>query len=222
MEAAEHLANTDGKVFTTLKQLFLHPAALTRAYLAGKRMAQVAPLQLFFVMLVLFLFVGEETINVEFVTPTAAQVAMMPGWARSLLAVSARIHAHGGNFLEMLRRSAEVFGLLMVPVAALLLWGLYAGQGRRLYDHLIFVLHSLSFQLVVVGVLLALPDSLGWLAYPLLVVMAAHLFVHLRGVYGGGVAGVLARMAVLGLGTAVAFAVLFAGWIGVAYVAMGA
>jgi hypothetical protein len=216
VEAIEHLANTDGKVFRTLRLLCLHPGQLTRDYLAGHRVPQVAPLQLFFVMLVIFLLVADQTVNVRFETPTAQQIAMMPPWIRWILPISARIHAQGGDFLNLMHQSAEIFGLLTVPVAALLLWLLFANRRLPLYDHLIFALHSLAFQLIIAAAILLL-DDLSDVSNLLIIVMAVHLFLHMRGVYAGSAAGILARMIVLGFGTLIAYSALTVAWITAAY-----
>jgi hypothetical protein len=217
VEAIEHLANTDGKVFRTLRLLCLHPGRLTADYLRGRRVPQLAPLQLFFVMLVIFLFVAELTIQVEFEMPTPQQVAQMPGWIRWIMPISAQIQAHGGDFLGLLRQSSELFGVLTVPVAALLLWGLFAPRRLPLYDHLIFSLHSLSFQLILAAIMLVLDNAIGVAGNLLLIAMAVHLFMHMRAVYGGRVVAIVLRMALLGLGTLIAYSGLTVIWFTVAY-----
>jgi len=219
LEALEHLINTDGKILSTLKRLFTHPARLTKAYLEGHRVAQVAPINLFLVILVLFLFIAGQTTHVEIIPPSAAQAAEIPRWMRWTIPISNVLHQHAASFTSNLSESAELFGLLTVPVAALLLWGLFAfpRRGFRLFDHLIFALHSLSFQFIILAAIQLLPDSLGILALPLLVIMPAHLFFHMRGTYGGGVWATLLRMALLGAGTAVASFALVALWMSLAY-----
>jgi hypothetical protein len=217
VEAIEHLANTDGKVFRTLRLLCLHPGKLTADYLSGRRVPQVAPLQLFFVMLVIFLFVADQSVQVKFETPTPQEIAQMPSWIRWIMPISARIHAQGGDFLGLMRQSAEIFGLLTVPVAALLLWGLFAPRRLPLYDHLIFALHSLSFQLMLAAIMLMLDNVIGAAAELLIIAMAVHLFLHIRQVYGGRTVLILVRTALLGLGTVVAYTALTVVWITAAY-----
>jgi hypothetical protein len=221
LEAFEHLTSVDGKVFRTVAGLIRRPASLTRSFLDGHRVAQLPPLSLFLVFLVVFLFIAGQTVDVKFELPTPAQIATMPAAMRWwVLPVGTTIHAHPQNFLSDLAESAELFGLFTVPVAALLLWGLFAGGGWKLYDHLIFALHSLSFQFLVVGFIFALGDwSDPWRGL-LVFAMAGHLFVHMRGVYGGGILATLARMALLGIGTFIAYTVLLAAWVAVAYTAL--
>jgi hypothetical protein len=57
-EVFEGLLHFDGRVWTTLPDLFRHPARLTRAYLDGHRAPQIPPFRLFLVVLVLVFFAG--------------------------------------------------------------------------------------------------------------------------------------------------------------------
>jgi hypothetical protein len=168
-------------------------------------------------MLVIFLFVAEQSVQVKFETPTPQEIAQMPSWIRWIMPISARIHAQGGDFLGLMRQSAEIFGLLTVPVAALLLWGLFAPRRLPLYDHLIFSLHSLSFQLILAAIMLELDNVIGGAAELLIIAMAVHLFLHMRQVYGGHTVLILVRITLLGLGTVLAYSALTVIWIAAAY-----
>jgi hypothetical protein len=57
-EVVEGLLHFDGRVWTTLPDLFLHPGRLTRAYLDGHRAPQIPPLRLFLVVLLVVFFAG--------------------------------------------------------------------------------------------------------------------------------------------------------------------
>jgi hypothetical protein len=57
-EAFEGLLHFDGRVWTTLPDLFRHPGRLTRAYLDGHRAPQIPPLRLFLVVLLVVFFAG--------------------------------------------------------------------------------------------------------------------------------------------------------------------
>jgi hypothetical protein len=222
LEAFTHLANTDGKTLRTLRQLATHPATLTRRYLAGHRVSQVAPINLFLVILVLFLFTTEQTPFVVVDPPTAASLAAIPHALRWIIPLIGPLRQHAAGFNRNLNESAELFGLLTVPIAAMLLWALFAvpARGIRLYDHLIFALHSLSFQFIILGIIGILPDSAGLLTLPLFALMAAHLFFHMRGTYRRGALPTLARMALLAAGTLVCGIILFTLWMTLAYAAL--
>jgi hypothetical protein len=102
---------------------------------------------------------------------------------------------------------------LMLPIAALLLAPLFAfRRGVYLFDHLIFSMHSLSFQ----GLLLTLVFLVGLAvqgAAWLLVLAPVHLFVHMRRTYGTGAFGTLWRMVLLFIGSTIAVSVLLVGLI---------
>jgi hypothetical protein len=216
-QAFEHLTNTDGKLLRSLRLLALHPARLTQDYLAGRRVSQLQPLSMFLTMLVVFLFVADREVDVQFGLP-AGQAFSVPPSMQWIVPIGQVVHAHGSAFLGILRESAEWFGALTVPIAALLLCGIFAFSGRSLYAHLIFAMHSLTFQLLVVGIFLMLPDTVSDVFFwVLLAAMSAHLFRHMRGVYGGSRGGTVARMFLLGGGTCIAYFLLMLAWFGVAY-----
>ncbi len=102
-----------------------------------------------------------------------------------------------------MRDRAENFAFLMLPVSALLLALIFVlRRGFVLFDHLIFSMHSLSFQ----GLLISLTVLTGqvWLLWA----APVHLFVHMRDVYGTGVPGTLTRMFILFVLSTVAFTLL--------------
>jgi Protein of unknown function (DUF3667) len=119
-------------------------------------------------------------------------------------------------FFMALETWGHRFAVLMLPIAALILSGLFVFQRRFVvFDHLIFSMHSLSFQ----GVLLTfvfLFRGLTPFAGVLLLAAPVHLFVHMRGTYGTSIAGTLLRMVLLFLTSFVAFTFLMLGllWVG--------
>ncbi|HEY2050963.1 MAG TPA: DUF3667 domain-containing protein [Caulobacteraceae bacterium] len=107
---------------------------------------------------------------------------------------------------------SERFAFLMLPIAALILSVLFVFQRRfYLFDHLIFSMHSLSFQGLLLTAATLLPLLVGGRAGIVLLASPVHLFIHMRGVYGTGIPGTLARMAVLFLASLVSFCILMVG-----------
>ncbi len=104
-------------------------------------------------------------------------------------------------FLLVLEDKAHNYAFLMLPLSALLLTILYVFQRRfYVFDHLIFSMHSLSFQGLLLSVVMltgswGLPS--GWLMWA----SPVHLFFHMRGAYGSSIFGTLLRMFLLFLGT---------------------
>ncbi|MCF3946361.1 DUF3667 domain-containing protein [Acidiphilium iwatense] len=215
VEAVEAALETDGRFLRTVRRLAFDPAGLTRDYLAGKRVSQFGPFKLFVIALVLFLFFANTHVSVIFGVPKTRETAAMPGW---LLRASAVLNAHGAQVLRELRHSAELFAFLTVPVGAAVLRLIFPlRRGVAFYDHLIFAMQSLAFQLVMLTLIVAMPE--GWPDLLVLLPLAAmtiHLFVHMRGVYRTSKAGTVVRMLLLGTGTAIAYSALATVWLAAA------
>jgi hypothetical protein len=111
----------------------------------------------------------------------------------------------------------EIWGhriaILALPVSALMLTLLFAFNRRfYVFDHVIFSMHSLSFQLLLLIVTMAL-SVLTPLAWWLLWLAPVHLFLHMKGAYQRSVFGTLARMFVLFTLTTVTFSLLALLWL---------
>jgi hypothetical protein len=229
-EAIEGLFHADGRLWHTLPRLLISPAALTRDYLAGKRAPQVPPLRVFFVVLLLVFVAGEIASsrgNVHFV-----DLKIDPGDKAQLLQsqvhifhsawdapLTAWLRAHVGQaldhpdaFVAAMGAWAHDFAFLSLPLSGLLLSMLFVFRRRFvLFDHLVFSMHSLSFQgllfvVAMAGNALVSSDGavLFWLS-------PVHLFAHMRGVYGTSIVGTLVRMAILFTLSVTVFAVLMLG-----------
>jgi hypothetical protein len=225
-EAIGGLFDVDGRIWRTLPDLCLKPARLTRRYLDGHRTPQVPPFRLFLIVIVLvFLAVGlgprdKPTVQVnglggDLRTESGIDFKLTPvkgdsagAWLSTRLKLAAK---DPRAFEATLTEWAQRLAVLALPLSAALLGLMFLWRrGVYLFDHLIFSMHSLSFQ----GLLLStiIPGSfvsgwfeLLWLAAPV------HLFVHLKGSYGLGVFGTLWRMAVLFVGSVVVFLVALGG-----------
>ncbi len=120
-----------------------------------------------------------------------------------------KVRANPEQFTMVLESWAHRLAVLMLPIGALLLAGLFAFQRRFfIFDHVIFTMHSLSFQGLLVSAFFLVALVSPPLAALLLLAAPAHLFVHMRGVYGASVPGTLVRMVVLFAGSLLAFAAL--------------
>lgn len=226
-EAFEGLTHFDGRFWQTLPDLIRHPGRLTRAYLDGRRAPQIPPFRLFLVVVLLVFFaggLGGTDANVVNFRAGREQVISTPGLK---ISVDERSKSHGpevergqGGFERWMEEHAraagqnpEAFGhslhawghrlaVLALPIAALLLGLLFVTRKRFfLFDHLIFAMHSLSFQGLLLSLMFLinlLPWAIGDLLY---LVMPVHLFAHMRGTYGTSVFGTLWRMSGLFVGS---------------------
>jgi hypothetical protein len=134
--------------------------------------------------------------------------AKRSAWMRSQLQKAMK---NPDSFFVAVESWGHRFAILMLPVAALMLTGLFAfKKGVYVFDHVIFSMHSLSFVgLLLTTIFLA---SIWWGgAWWLLWAAPVHLFVHMRGTYRIGVFGTLARMTLLFIGTNIAVALMIAG-----------
>ena len=245
-ETVETLLHVDGRVWRTLQRLAVEPGRLTRDYLDGKRAYQIPPMRLFLVVVLVFLFAGGMNQNLRFTGPgvTAPSSRTGPGInlkprdtasrSRPDLKVARPIQnwlfprviyasTHRREFTDALESWSHQFAIMLLPVSALLLSALFVVPRRfYVYDHLIFSMHSLSFMglLLTLKLLIAQIPIVGGVGGVLLLVMPAHLFVHMRGVYRTSVIGTLVRMFLLFLGTMVAIGLGFAALVMVGLSAM--
>jgi hypothetical protein len=224
-EALEGLTHFDGRFWRTLPRLLADPAGLTGDFLAGKRVSQLPPFRLYLIVVVIVFFswslnnsalhqgyhlVRGDAQSVRALAGEPIPASPPPSVGHSLVAhwLNARADyavAHPEAFFAAIGHWAHWFAILMLPIAGLLLSAIFVfRRGTFVFDHLIFAMHSLSFQglLLSLSLLLSIASGVaGWL----LLAAPAHLFVHMRGVYRTSVAGTLARMAVLFAGSVVAF-----------------
>jgi hypothetical protein len=117
------------------------------------------------------------------------------------------------RFALILEIWAHRVAILALPVSALMLTLLFAFNRRfYVFDHVIFSMHSLSFQLLLLILIMAL-GVLTPLAWWLLWLAPVHLFLHMKGAYQRSVFGTLARMFVLFTLTTVTFSLLALLWL---------
>lgn len=101
--------------------------------------------------------------------------------------------------------------VLMLPIAALMLSVLFAfKKNTYVFDHLIFSMHSLSFQGLLLSAIFL--GGIWWgSAWWFLWLSPVHLFFHMRGTYRIGIFGALFRMFLLFIGSSVTYGLLVAG-----------
>ena len=247
-EAIEGVFELDSRLWRTLPDLVLHPARLTRRYLDGHRVAQIPPFRLFLIVVVLvFLAAGLGPPRKPIVNlgggakpdgKPALNLADEPASKDSGLHLNLesssnprdqwlvkRLNAAAKNpvqFESVLTEWAQRLAVLALPMSAALLGLMFFWRrGVYMFDHLIFSMHSLSFQGLLVALVMAGSQLGGWFGW-LLLAAPVHLFVHLKGAYGLGVLSTLARMLVLVIGSLIGFAVALVGLVFIGLVETGA
>lgn len=220
-EAFESFFHADGRLLHTMPRLALKPGQLTKDYIEGRRAAQVPPLRMFLVVMLVFFFAGglqghRNVIHIGAPNDFKSDASVSPElrerlakaeradsggavglWFRERLSYAA---AHPREYTMVFEEWTHRIAIAMLPVAAAILSLLFVFRRRfYVFDHLIFSMHSLSFMglLASATTLIGLVPVVGGLGKLLFFVAPAHLFVHMRGVYGTGVFGTLWRMSVL-------------------------
>lgn len=233
-EAVEGVFEFDSRLWRTLPDLALRPARLTRRYLDGQRVAQIPPFRMFLVMVVIvFLAMGlapHRTPIVDLGNQPGAksndfQIHVAPAsqdplgkWATARLNAAAKDPI---RFEATLTEWAQRLAVLTLPMSAALLGLMFFWRrGVYMFDHLIFSMHSLSFQGLLLAIVMAGSQLSGWFGW-LLLAAPVHLFVHLKGTYGLGVFGTLTRMAVLFFGSLIGFWVALVGLVLIGLVEVG-
>lgn len=234
-EAFESFFHADGRLLHTMPLLVWKPARLTRDYIEGRRAAQVPPLRMFLVVMLIFFFVGtldgkSNVIHIN--TPESASAdpavsqqvkdtlakyktnekdSAAAQWFKPRLLYAT---THPREYTMVFEEWTHRIAILMLPVAAAILSLVFILRRRfYVFDHLIFAMHSLSFMglLASIATLFALLPVIGGLGLLLALVAPVHLFVHMRGVYGTGIFGTLWRMLALFLLSAIALGMMMLG-----------
>jgi hypothetical protein len=123
-----------------------------------------------------------------------------------------------GRFTMILGIWAQRVVVMMLPVSALMLACLFFWRGDLfLFDHLIFSMHSLSFQLLLITAAFLLAMGMGPVAWNLLWLSPVHLFIHMRGAYASGAAMTLLRMCVLFTATVSVGSIMMILWMFLAF-----
>ena len=131
--------------------------------------------------------------------------------------------------VKAIREDPERFALIMeiwlhrvailaLPVSALMLTLLFIFNRRfYVFDHLVFSMHSLSFQMLLVTVILLLSMLIGGWAWWLILAMPVHLYFHMKGAYQRSGFGTIMRMTALFIMTTFTFSMLALLWLYLAF-----
>lgn len=152
LRSVQTLGNLDNRLLRTFRVLLLEPGLLTAVHLAGRRLAHIKPLQLFLITNFLYFIIQPLTIantynqdlnshlNRQLYSPLVRQF------------VERQIDIDGPDFAVYQRefdavsaQQARSLIVIMVPMLALVLHGLFGRQRRYFVEHLVFSLHLFAF-----------------------------------------------------------------------------
>lgn len=157
--AFEAITDLDSRVWRTLKTLALRPGELTEKFRTGSRRPYLSPIQLFLTANLIYFLVQPLTgynsfnsslslqVNDQFYSQSLAVDAMVSQKSTELGIDEDAFRMLYNNQSEVLAKSLVI---LLVPFIALALALVTMGSGRLLVDHVVFVLHFLSFELLFV------------------------------------------------------------------------
>ena len=155
-QSINFLTHYDSKFIQSARILVSRPGFLTKEYFAGRRVSYVKPLQLFFLLNLLFLLLS-SIFNWPFFT-TPLVIHLNNGFysfiAKTL--VDNKIHELGISYEEYQTHFNHVVGtfsktlvFIMIPFMALFLKVLYWRPRRYYVEHLIFSIHFYSFLVLI-------------------------------------------------------------------------
>jgi hypothetical protein len=158
-EALEQVSSLDSRLIRSLDSLG-RPGWPTREHLSGRRRPHLPPLQLFLLANLLFFFVNSLTGSQPFTTSFPNQVHHQPysplihDWAEARAeSHEAGVVGYARDYTRTTRLQARSLVGLMVPLFALLSFGLLRRRRRYLAEHLVFSLHFYAFFLITLAVI---------------------------------------------------------------------
>lgn len=195
-DAWESLTNVDGKVATTLRMLLLHPGALTREYLAGRRARYLPPFRIYLLCSVAYFLLASLDVERPLTSDERREAAAVDSTAREQVARGEtrpigegteaaferrmkqgndRLEASGRKLDAIVRDNIPNAMFVIVPGYALLLALLYRNRRRRFPAHLVFALHVHAFFFAVLTVSTAVEHVVNLAALPEAVESTASL-----------------------------------------------
>ncbi len=154
---------------------------------------------------------GDDTLKVHSALANEEQAASLQHWAETRYNA---VKDDPERFALILEIWGHRVAILALPVSALMLSLLFVFNRRfYVFDHLVFSMHSLSFQMLLLTTIFLLSLVVGGWAWWLILLSPVHLYLHMKGAYQRSIFGTLVRMFVLFNLTAVAFSLLAVLWL---------
>jgi Protein of unknown function (DUF3667) len=171
-EALEGITHSDSRLWSTLRLLWFKPGALTRAFIAGRRMAFLPPIRLYLVMsVVFFLAASANHSNTQIVVFDGAE---KQGQTPQATCADVQFELFGSHrWEERVRHACEAtvvdqgaslqhvaMGLMpramfiFLPLIAFLHMLLYWRPRHRYAEHLLFFLHLHAFFFSVMALMI--------------------------------------------------------------------
>ncbi|TDX01896.1 DUF3667 domain-containing protein [Dinghuibacter silviterrae] len=170
-EGLHFITHFEGKFFTTLKAVLTRPGKLSEEYCLGIRKKYFKPLSFFLLLVVVYLlFPLAEGLNMRMTYYPGS----VPYTGKLLQAqIDHKMAARGltedqlsERFADKSEKLSKIMLLTTIPLCGLVLWVLFIGLKRPLFDHLVIATEvNAVFVLVIFLLLPLLGHIIGWLLH---------------------------------------------------------
>jgi uncharacterized membrane protein len=207
------LTHLDGKIFRTLKYLFIKPGGLSYDYFSGKKTRYINPFRLFLTFLIILVIFNGFLQQGKHTSLKEAAASMDPtGYTSQVVNErAAKENIETGEFREKFNSRFKTYQNLFsfsIVVLLSLLFMLFFRKEKKFYiEHLVFALYTASFILLVslvsdmlqhyflktsgFGLSLSPGGAELWSGilfnYPALAIQLAYVYLALRKFYGSSV-----------------------------------
>jgi hypothetical protein len=201
-ELGEETLHVDGRIFASVRELFLKPGFLTREYFVGRRARWVSPLRLYLLFSLLYFGILALAGSTGFLLPVKADRPQDADPAVQKLGFSSEQDLRDAvNHARVTWVPRAMF--LLVPFLAWLVKVAYRDSGKNYLQHLYFALH-LQAAWFGAAALAALPAPIapqvagGLTSFVLPAFALLYTVAALRTAYGGSKARAWRRGVVVG------------------------
>lgn len=151
----------DSKAFRSATLLFDDPGKLTRNYLDGKRNIYAKPIQLFFLINILYFlvlnYIGFDIITnplEDYMSNFIYGPLVTSLVNKKLIAKNISLEQYSVKFYDAIYLHSKVLIILMIPLFALCLKLIYIKKDKLLYEHLIYATYFFCFALLFYTVII--------------------------------------------------------------------
>jgi hypothetical protein len=189
-DATHEFLHLDGKILQTVKLLVTKPGALTREFLAGRRVRYITPVRLYLTMSLLFFTLvailpghPQPIVKIGGMKQPTAKTASQ----RRLLTGLQKAQKDLPHVSEKILHHVPKVMFVLMPIFALLTWAFYREQQRFYIPHLYYAVHFHAFVFLVMSVYVLLTRLVLQrpVAATLILVNVPYHFIALRRVFGG-------------------------------------
>jgi len=154
-EVLETMVHVDGRVFASFRSMLTRPGQLAADFLAGRRKAQIGPVQMFVVCNLLYFLFLPLALQVPFTSTLRMQTENRPWRVMAKRMVDAKVAArheeieeYAAHFDETAHLQGHTLVMLMVPLFAIGVWVLHPRARRYYAEHLVFSFYAVGFLLL--------------------------------------------------------------------------